>query len=187
MKNYLLSIGILTQSEIDEVISYTKRKSLKKNDFLIKEGQICNEVVFVESGILRSFFSSPSGEETTYCFTFPQRLSAAYTSFITKEETQENIQCITPVELLVLPSDKFHEFAENNIRWVKLLKLFAEENYIELEKRVFQLQRETAKKRYTDLILNQPEYIQQIPLQYLASYLGISQRHLSRLRKELSF
>ncbi|MCZ8285856.1 MAG: Crp/Fnr family transcriptional regulator, partial [Bacteroidia bacterium] len=56
-----------------------------------------------------------------------------------------------------------------------------------LEKRIFQLQRVHAKQRYDDLLKNHPEYVQRIPLQHIASYLGITQRHLSRIRKELVF
>jgi len=67
------------------------------------------------------------------------------------------------------------------------LKVVAEQQYIELEKRIFKLQKDNASKRYADLIKHQPEYILKIPLQYLASYLGITQRHLSRIRKEISF
>lgn len=67
------------------------------------------------------------------------------------------------------------------------LKLIAEQQYLELENRVFQLQKETALQRYTSLLNNHPEFVQEIPLQYLASYLGITQRHLSRIRKQISF
>ena len=56
-----------------------------------------------------------------------------------------------------------------------------------LKKYCFQLQKNNALQKYELLLKNQPEYIQQIPLQYLASYLGITQRHLSRIRKEISF
>ncbi|MNT98592.1 hypothetical protein D3C72_2412100 [compost metagenome] len=59
--------------------------------------------------------------------------------------------------------------------------------YLELEKRLFIFQKDKAKKRYIDLLENQPGYVQKIPLQYLASYLGITPRHLSRLRKEIQY
>ncbi|MNY26270.1 hypothetical protein D3C86_1601080 [compost metagenome] len=65
--------------------------------------------------------------------------------------------------------------------------MIAEQQYLELEKRLFLFQKEKAKKRYMDLLENQPDYVQQIPLQYLASYLGITSRHLSRLRREIVF
>ena len=69
--------------------------------------------------------------------------------------------------------------------WIKVQKYFAEQMYIELERRIFSYQKEKAKERYQQLIEKYPEYIEQIPLQYLASYLNITPRHLSRIRSEL--
>jgi CRP-like cAMP-binding protein len=69
---------------------------------------------------------------------------------------------------------------------VQLLRFIAEQQFLEMERRYIQLQRDHAVKRYTTLLQQQPEYLQKIPLQYLSSYLGISQRHLSRIRKEIA-
>lgn len=65
------------------------------------------------------------------------------------------------------------------------MKIMSETEYMKLEKRVFSFVSEKAKQRYISLLEQNPIYIQQIPLQYLASYLGITQRHLSRLRREV--
>ena len=70
---------------------------------------------------------------------------------------------------------------------LKFSRYVAEQSYIEMESRLLALQMESAKKRYLDLIKFNPDYLQQVPLKYLASYLGITQRHLSRLRGEVSF
>jgi CRP-like cAMP-binding protein len=114
-------------------------------------------------------------------------LITAYSSFLTAQPTQENIQAITKTELLIIQKNKFETLSHQNLNWILFLKIIAEQQYIELEKRIFQLQKSDAKKRYVDLVKNQPEFIQKIPLHYLASYLGITQRHLSRIRKELTF
>jgi hypothetical protein len=74
-----------------------------------------------------------------------------------------------------------------NTNWLLFRKLMAEQEYIRLEKRIFSFLKDKAKQRYSDLINNNPDYVQLIPLQYLASYLGITQRHLSRLRRELIY
>lgn len=187
MRDYLRAFQILTEEEIEAFIQICKKRQLNKSDFLIKEAEVCREVAFVTSGILRSFYVSDKGEETTYCIMFPNNLITAYSSFITGLPTPENIQAITPVELLVIPKDKIDKLVEASPNWVKFLKLMAEQQYIELEKRVFQLQKNNAIQRYSDLLSNYPHYIQQIPLQYLASYIGVTQRHLSRIRKELTF
>jgi CRP-like cAMP-binding protein len=187
IKNYLKSYNILTDDEIEIFIQKTTKRNLNKQDFFIKEGETCKEVAFVLSGIFRSFYISDKVEEITYCITFPNNLMTAYSSFITGQSTVENIQAITNVELLIIPKSTIDDLVSENPNWIKFLKIVAEQQYIELEKRIFQLQKNNAFQRYSDLLKNQPEYIQNIPLQYLASYLGITQRHLSRIRKEISF
>jgi CRP-like cAMP-binding protein len=187
IKKYLKSFNVLTDDEIENLIHLSTKRDLNKTDYFIHEGETCKEVAFVLSGTFRSFYISDKGEEITYCITFPNNLMTAYSSFITGQSTDENIQAITSVELLVIPKNKIDDLAMKNANWVKFLKIVAEQQYIELEKRIFQLQKNNALQRYSDLIKNQPEYIQNIPLQYLASYLGITQRHLSRIRRDISF
>lgn len=187
IKTFLTSFNILTNIEIDEFIQLSQVKHLNKSDFFIREGETCKNVAFILSGILRSFYTSDKEDEITYCITFPNNFMAAYSSFLTKQPTQENIQALTSTELIIISKEKIEMLALKYSNFVLLLKIIAEEQYIELEKRMFQLQGSNATKRYADLLKDHPKYIQTIPLKYLASYLSVSQRHLSRIRKEVSF
>ncbi|WP_188050805.1 Crp/Fnr family transcriptional regulator [Flavobacterium sp. GP15] len=187
IKLFLESFKILTDVEINSFIQMLTHKLFKKSEYFIKEGETCKQVAFVLSGSLRSYYNSDKDEEITYCITFPNSLVTAYSSFLTAQPTQENIQAIAETEVLIIQKSDFEVLIQQNPNWVYFLKTIAEQQYIELEKRIFNLQKSDAVKRYADLMKNQPEYIQKIPLQYLASYLGISQRHLSRIRKEFSF
>lgn len=187
LSKFLQSFKTLTVDEIDEFIALSKMRDFNKGDYFIREGENCKEVAFVLSGIFRSYFISAKGDEITYCITFPNNLMSAYSAFITGQCSTENIQALTSSELLLISKKSIDGLVSKNPNWIKVLKIIAEQQYIELEKRVFQLQKTSALQRYTDLVNNQPEYVQKIPLQYLASYLGITQRHLSRIRKEISF
>lgn len=185
LESYLKSFNLLTDEEIAEFIALTEVKVFGKGDFFIKEGDHCKEVGFLNSGILRSFFTSDQTEEITYCITFPNALTTAYSSFITQTPSPENIQALIPSELLVVKKNEIDRLSASSLNWCCFLKQIAEQQYLELEKRLFLFQKEKAAKRYSDLMTNQPGYIQQIPLRYLASYLGITPRHLSRIRKEI--
>jgi CRP-like cAMP-binding protein len=178
----LKSFSVLTTSDIEKFLQLLTKRKLKKSEFFIREGQVCQEVAFVLKGTLRSFYRSNDGTEITYCIRFPNNLTTAYSSFITGNATQENIQCLCSVELLVIQKARIDELASQNPRWVKFLKTIAEDQYLELEKQVFQLQKGNAQQRYRELEMKQPELLQNIPLQHLASYLGVTQRHLSRIR-----
>lgn len=187
LRQYLEMIGHLSEEDIQSLLAFARTRKLKKGELFIREGQVSTEVGFLISGLIRSYYTTNSGEEITYCFRFPNDMIAAYSSFITGNKTEENLQAIAEVELLVFSKQELDMLANDSLSWVKFLKEIAELQYIELEKRIFQLQKTTALQRYEDLLLHHPEYVQKIPLQYLASYLGITQRHLSRIRKEFVF
>ena len=186
IKAFLASFHVLSPAEIEQFESLLIKRQLKKGSFFINEGKLSTEVAFINTGILRSFFTPESGEEITYCISFPNSLMAAYSAFITGLPTLENIQAIADSELLIIQKHDVDKLLETSPNWVRFFKIIAEQQYLELEKRLFLFQKEKAKKRYTDLLENQANYVLQIPLQYLASYLGITPRHLSRLRKEIN-
>lgn len=182
----LNQFSILSNEEIENFLALCNYKKLQKGDFFSKEDTTCNEIGFVLSGIFRSYYFSSEEEEITYCFIFPDNFITAYSSFITQNKTQENIQAITNIEMLVISREAVTKLEQSSTNWLRFLKFVAEQEYIKLEKRVFMLQKEKAETRYKDLIENKPQFLQQIPLHYLASYLGVTQRHLSRIRKEIS-
>lgn len=187
IENYFGDFNVLSEDEINHITQLFTAKTLEKNAFFVKEGEKCNEIAFVQSGIFRSFYTTPEGNDITYCFQFPNNLMASYSSFITGNPSLETMQAISKAELLVIKKEKIEQLAAESHNWTKFLKIIAEQQYLELEKRIFDLQKDNALQRYNSLFQNQPEYIQEIPLQYLASYLGITPRHLSRIRKEISF
>ncbi|WP_336958855.1 Crp/Fnr family transcriptional regulator [Chryseobacterium contaminans] len=187
VNDFFRSFELFSENEIEEFVKLFEIRKVSKNEYFIHEGEKCREVAFIRSGIFRSFYLSDDGKDMTYCFRFPNTMMAAYSSFISGCLSKENMQAITDAELLILKKEKMDTLVQDNLNWTKFLKMIAEQEYLELENRFFQLQRDTASQRYEALLKNYPDYIQKIPLQYLASYLGITQRHLSRIRKEISF
>lgn len=184
LKSFLAQFNLFTEAEIDEAILLFSGRSLKKGDYFVREGEKCSEVAFIETGVFRSYYLPLNGNEMTYCFRFPGDMMAAYSSFITGKGSVEYIQALSDGELLIIPKEKIERLLAKS-SWIHFLKIMAEQQYLELEGRIFQLQKDSALERYENLLEHQPEYIRQIPLQYLASYLGITQRHLSRIRKQL--
>lgn len=178
---------LFTPPEIDTIVGLFSRHSLNKNHLWVKEGESCEEIAFVESGIFRSFYTTETGNELTYCFRFPNNLIGAYSAFITGGPSIESIQALIETTIWSIQKKDLDQLATVFPQWNTFLKIIAEQQYLELEQRVIQFQRETAQQRYGNLLVNHPNFVQYIPLQYLASYLGITQRHLSRIRKEIIF
>lgn len=185
MKDYLRSFNFLTESEIEMGFQYATVRKMNKSERFISAGETCKSVAFINSGIFRSFYISDKGEEMTYCINFPGIFTTAYSSYISGMPTVEYIEAVSAAEVLVISKIDIEKLATESYNWLCFLKVVAEQQYLELEQRIFQLQKDSAKQRYLNMLERHPEYIRHIPLQYLASYLGITQRHLSRLRNEL--
>lgn len=158
--------------------------TLPKNDFLLTEGKICRHLYFVESGALRGFYNL-DGKEITHWFGFENDFVTSFHSFITQEPAVENIQLlegcilwrITKDQLIAL-FDQYHEIE-------RLMRIAYEKYYIRLEERFVNGQFKTAAERYENLLQHTPHIIERIPLGYIASYLGISQETLSRIRSKI--
>lgn len=173
----------LTQEDLEQLQPLMKTVQLEKQDYFIREGQVCRQLAFLRKGILRSFYVKDNGEEITDCIMFEGQLVTAYASLITGAPAFENMQAITACELQVLDRDDLYRLYEENIRWANTGRAFGEQEFVMMEQRIRSFQQYTAKERYEEMVRQHPRMIQQVPLQYLASYLGITPQHLSRLRK----
>jgi len=176
----------LSEDDIKKGLAVFTPKFYKKNELLIEAGKTCDWIAFISSGTLRNYYFSSKDEEVTYCLTFSNSFITAYSSFLTSKKTFEYIQALTDVEVLVIQKKQYQELIRSSYGWLKFSNHFTEQSYVLMEERLLMLQMVSAEKRYADLIANHPEIIQQVPLKYIASYLGITQRHLSRLRSQLS-
>jgi CRP-like cAMP-binding protein len=154
---------------------------LPKNDYLLTEGQVCRHLYFLEKGALRGFYNA-DGKEITHWFGFENDFVTSFHSFITREPAVENIQltesCILwsiSKETLTGLFNQYHEIE-------RLVRIINENYYIRLEERYVNAQFKTAAERYENLLQQTPHILERVPLGQVASYLGISQETLSRIR-----
>lgn len=183
MKAVFQSIQDFSPEELMLLDSLITFRTVKKGEFLLRENQVCNEIVFIEKGILRSFFVNHKGDEITNCFAFENEFMASFASFITEEKAEENIQALADTELQVLDRKALQRLYESGFNWQETGRKMTELEFVNLQKRMVSFQKLSATQRYEELYQNHQKYLQLIPLQYLASYLGITPRHLSRIRK----
>ena len=186
MYQTLKALDFFTEAELQEAMEAATFHIIPKGQIHINQGEVCKDVLFIKKGLMRSFYYNSESEEVTYCFSFENAFFTAYSSWIQQKPSPENIQAITDTEVYIIKRHDVLRLQENSINWQKFFRTQAEGAYISLENRIMILQRESAEKRYEDLLEKHPEYLQQIPLNYLASYLGITQRHLSRIRQNLA-
>ena len=161
-----------------------EQQVFSKNDYLLTEGTICRHLFFLEKGAVRGYYAL-DGKEITHWFAFENDFVTSFHSFVTRQPAVENIQflegsivwCISKEKL----SDLFNEFHEIE----RVVRIGYEKYYIRLEERFVSGQFKTAAECYENLINQSPHILGRVPLGHVASYLGISQETLSRIRSRL--
>jgi CRP-like cAMP-binding protein len=171
--------------EITKVLEQYKRVEFAKNDFLVREGSIANYYYFLESGFARSFAVDLEGNDITTKFFGPRDLVIDWHSYFLKKHTRENIQAINPCVGWKITFEDFmklfHIEAFREIGRTRLVNSF-----FELKNHTTSMIIDPAKERYLSLVKEKPDLIQSVPLKQIATYLGITDTSLSRIRKEIT-
>lgn len=183
---FLKNITSISNQEFESGFQYFEKIVLEKGDYFVKENTICKQIAFISKGILRTFYINEKPEDTTSCFCTENNLTSAYKSFILQEPSKLNIQALEKTELLVINYNDLQKLYIESPIWGKIGRLIAENEYIGMEKYASVLNNETAKTKYLRLMNEQPEIIQKVANQFIASYLGITSRTLSRIKSEIS-
>ncbi|MES2775500.1 MAG: Crp/Fnr family transcriptional regulator [Bacteroidota bacterium] len=156
---------------------------LKKNETLVTEGRMCRHLYFVESGALRGFYKV-DGKEITHWFGFENDFVTSFHSFITQQPAVENIQLLEGSILWAISKEKLTGLFNQHHEIERLVRIAYEKYYIRLEERYVNAQFKTARELYENLLLQTPHILERVPLGCIASYLGISQETLSRIRSQ---
>jgi CRP-like cAMP-binding protein len=157
---------------------------LSKNELLLTEGQVCRQLYFLEKGALRSYHNL-DGKEVTHWFGFENSFVTSFHSFITGTVSVENIQLLEGCVLWVISKEQLATLFNQYHEIERLVRIAYEKYYIRLEERFVNAQFKTATERYENLLQDAPHILERVPLGYIASYLGISQETLSRIRSRL--
>ncbi|MFT3949418.1 MAG: Crp/Fnr family transcriptional regulator [Agriterribacter sp.] len=158
--------------------------TLSKGSFLVREGNVCRHLYFLQKGALRGFYTL-EGKEITHWFGFENDFVTSFHSFITGEPSVENLQLLEGSILYGISKEKLTGLYNQYHEIERLVRIVYEKYYIRLEERYVNAQFKTAAERYEALLTNMPHIIERVPLGYISSYLGISQETLSRIRSRL--
>ncbi len=176
----------LTSEEKEAIENAYGHMKLRKGELWIRQGRMCDQVAYVVSGHLRNYFIEDAGNEVTCFFVPPDSFITAFTSFLTNTPTHENIAALEDTTLRVISKKALEGLSESIPKLQIFRRVIAENLFIMMEKRIAMLQSQTAHERYERMLRENPDIVLSVPLQYIASFLGITPQHLSRLRKELT-
>ncbi len=181
IENYITSFVQPSQSQLDYFIKFLKVQTVKKNEMLIQSGDICNDVWFINSGILRHYLINNEKEGTVW-FSFEGYLITEIDSFITKKPAVHNIIAITDAELLCMNYADLEHLYATDIIWERFGRLTTIQYLLFQMERVNDLLFKTGKEKYDSFINAHPEALQYITLQQISDYIGVKPETLSRIR-----
>ena len=160
-----------------------KKLTLSKNECLLQEGQVCKHLYFLEKGAIRGFYNL-DGKEITHWFGFENDFVTSFHSFITGNPAVENIQLLEGSIVWAISKEQLTHLLNQFHEMERLVRIVYEKYYIRLEERFVNAQFKTAKELYESLLQQTPHILERVPLGSVASYLGISQETLSRIRSQ---
>ncbi|TWF40443.1 CRP-like cAMP-binding protein [Chitinophaga polysaccharea] len=186
LMQFVRKILPMSRDKAEQLVEKFQPMKIGKHEYLLKAGKVCSETHFIESGTLRAYTYDLDGNEVTTAFYVKHTFAADLLSFFKRDPAKEYIQAITDCETWYLTYEdmqaNFHTIPE----FREYGRLNIVEQYSQLKERMLSMLQETAEQRYSRLISSSPEIFQEVPLKYIASYLGIADTSLSRIRKEFA-
>ncbi len=189
-KNQFLSFALSFLDSNSESLTELMEKAvasfsvleLKKNDYFVKENEVCLYFCFVESGILQHSIVVEGEEKTSY-LALKNSVTSSLNSFLFQKPSRKNIKAIADTKLWVVDLKTFKELIANNDAFHPFYYNLIEKQICLIDDYRIDLLTLTPEERYKKLLTNDPKLLQEVPLHYLASFLGISNRHMSRIRR----
>lgn len=181
-----LATSEMTEEELATVLSGYERVEFKKGSFILKEGQIAREYFFVEQGFLTSYLTDYEGNDITTAFHPSNELLINVVSFFLQKPSEENILALTDCVLWRTKIDIFYHHFNTIEHYSDWGRNWMVNNLFHHKTRSLSLVKKSAKDRYLELLNNHSEVFEYATLQQIASYLGITNTSLSRIRKEIS-
>jgi CRP-like cAMP-binding protein len=177
---------LISQPKAEEIASEFMPKILAKNDMYLREGQVSNEYLFLEAGFMRAYAFDVEGNDITTSFYSNNQVVFEVSSFFHRIPSKENIQAVTDCVGWSITYEQLNMLFHSIYEFREYGRSILVKGYASLKTRMLSMITETAEERYAALINSNPEIFQHAPLKHIASYLGITDTSLSRIRKEFA-
>jgi len=173
----------ISEDELDDFLSEAVVKNFKRHEFLSQPNLVPNEIFFINKGLLRVLITDTEGTEHTIHFALENQFITDYSHFIQKQPSIYSLQTLEETQVVVLPRATIEWGYKNLTEGQKMGRLIAEYYFIYQDDRIKNLYIRTPKERYDTISGVFPNIHNRVPQHMIASYLGITPIHLSRLKK----
>jgi CRP-like cAMP-binding protein len=185
LEEYLSELNLLNKDEINDVLYFFEYSKLKKGDFFIRENKICDKISFIIKGGAKGFSSDSDGNENITCFKFENQFITSYESFVLKQTSKKSIQALEDCEVLTISYEDLNLLFAKISAFQIISKKLIEQEFIDKENYLFVFNNKSAKEKYSHLLMHAPSIAKRVSAKDISSYLGITQRTLTRAKKEI--
>ncbi|POS00802.1 CRP-like cAMP-binding protein [Flavobacterium croceum DSM 17960] len=182
--NYISNLFDISNNDIRLLTHFFKNTNFSKGSILEKENIVAQKLYFIRNGFIRTF-SNEDGIEITTQIVGENNFITGFNSFVSGFISKENIQCISDCEVLHITKSDYETLTKESAIWSTFCKQVYEKAITFNQQRTTDLLTLSAEKQYLKLLAEQPEIIQNVPIQHIASYIGIKPESLSRIRKKI--
>ncbi|AZA83953.1 Crp/Fnr family transcriptional regulator [Chryseobacterium lactis] len=181
LKEHISEIIHLTDDEFETIQSLFVKRKFRKRQFLIQENQPVKEIYLIEKGFIKSSFIDSTGKEHILQFAAPNWWISDFAAFFKQDLSSVAVDCIEDSEVYAISYENLNHLCSKIPKTEHFFRIKSNFGYVALQQRILSLMSKTAKERYEDFIKQYPGFIDHIPKQLIASYLGVSRETLSRL------
>jgi CRP-like cAMP-binding protein len=173
----------ISEDELNEFLSRTITKTFKRQETVSRPNAIPNEIFFIKKGLIRVLITDNEGTEHTIHFALENQFIADYSNFMQKQPSLYTLQTVEETQVVVLPRSAIEWGYKNLTEGQKMGRLIAEFYFMYQDDRIKNMYARTPKQRYDSISEVFPNIHNRVPQHMIASYLGITPVHLSRLKK----
>ena len=184
LKTYCKSKVPLTDNELNLIDTYFETKNLKKKEFLLQDGKICNFIGFIAEGTIRHFHIK-DGIEKTCDISFESAWVTDFQSFTHNTYCIMNLQAMEDTTMLIIQKENLYNLYNECHKYETFGRLMAEEVAHRATEIAMSLSSDKPEERFQNLLKKQPDLFQRVPQKYIANFLGISPESLSRIRSRI--
>ncbi|MFS0491056.1 Crp/Fnr family transcriptional regulator [Leadbetterella byssophila] len=186
LQDYLIERAGLTVEEVKGLEPFMQRKTIQKGEFALRAGEICEESLFIEEGLLRFYTIDNGGKEHIVQFAPEGWFLADRSSIFFHSPTEYFIDAIEETKVAFLSKDFMCQAAVGTKSFAQYNETLLQRHIGQLQHRISMLIGASAEERYLEFVKTYPDLMMRVPQWMIASYLGITPESLSRVRKELS-
>jgi CRP-like cAMP-binding protein len=186
LQAYLGTFAALTEKDINESLPFWKPRKINKGDFFNMQSMVCNDLGLIVKGIFRIYYNDPkTGEDKNIFFFAENQFVVSFRSFISRNPCYYYIEAMEDSEIVFISYKDLNRLYETNINWGKFGRLLAELFFAYAQTRAEEFLFNSHEERYIKLLKEHPRIVERIPAYHIASYLGITNPSLSRIRKRV--